>query len=78
MVTLFTVAPSNRSNTELQNKKQNSPDPLNKSGFTATFFYYAGKAACLKKKERRRRSVKERQARTHTYTHTHIHTHSLL
>lgn len=31
MTTLFTVAPGNRSNTELQNKKENSPSPLNKS-----------------------------------------------
>lgn len=47
MATLFTVAPGNSSNTELQNKKENSPASANKC--ITSPVHHTGKTACLTK-----------------------------
>lgn len=53
MAALFTVAHSNRSNTELQNKKENSPSTLNRSVLPPKFFLTAQETQHDIKKKRR-------------------------
>lgn len=45
MATLFTVAPSNRSNTKLQNKKREFPIPSKQEHFASTDFHHTGNTA---------------------------------